>query len=334
MNHHHHRNRSLALLVLLFGAIGVALLLNPTPVMSVRDAEEVCKWEDEEGEQKCKDEADRRNKNKDNYLPDNEGGEEYFDDTGAHEEEEKHYDGYYGYRHRNEPKKVEEWDLWKHGKKYDLYEALDCKDESFQNIHTVETWTLFNRVYNEVIAAIQDDDKLRQKSTIPPVFGKHGFQFPIEIKFDSEVGRGVYSKSDIPKGSLVYISTNNAAFYNGQTFRNFIRDLPPKLACDVHIWAFVRWVSLESGDNDKHMACVDLDEGSFINSSDGEPNRNLALGDDEGELIYEKSEEDGMSLWYGCKMKFYATRDIVAGEEIRADYSDFAETYGWTHMGL
>ena len=89
------------------------------------------------------------------------------------------------------------------------------------------------------------DEELEQDSTIPPEFEKHGFQFPIEIQFKPIIGRGVYATTHIPKGSLLYISTNNAAFFTGQAYRNFLRALPPKLACDVLIWAFVRWVSLD-----------------------------------------------------------------------------------------
>merc|ERR1712166_320212 len=119
-------------------------------------------------------------------------------------------------------------------------------------------------------------------------------------------------------GSLLYLPTNNAAFYNGQTYRNFLRALPSKLACDVLIWAFVRWVSLESNYNNKNMVCVDLDEGSFINTPEGDDDKNMVLGDDKGELLHDM--EDETIVWYGCKMKFYAFRDIVAGEEIRASY--------------
>jgi len=347
--------------------------------------EGVCKWEDAEGEKKCKEEARRRSG--DPYLPDNTGGRDYVDDDDDYagevrgyygyggeseegpstdEEEEEsdgeseddedeendrkwnrgYYGGYYGNRYVPKVKKGEAWDVWKHGGKNDIYRELDCPDydyskgdemfteTSFENIHATDTWKTFNRVYNEVIAAAQEDEALAQEPTIPPKYEAHGFQFPIEIKFDPVVGRGVFAKTDIPAGSLLYLSTNNAAFHHGQMYRNFLRALPDKLACDVQIWAFVRWVSLESEENEKHMVCVDLDEGSFVNSADETDDYNMALGTDDGVFYSDGNEEQQQSLWYGCKMKFFAYRDIRAGEEIRAAYGDFAETDGWMYMGL
>jgi hypothetical protein len=375
-------------LFLLLGAVVFALLSSiaiPTVTVAAaesdsssnkidkEDEEGVCKWEDEEGEKKCKEEAHRRNK--DPYLPESSGGRDYFDDDNSkndneyggyyHEDDdddededdhdEQYYNSFkhvgYGYdreEYEDKPEEGEEWDVWKHGGKGEIYTEMMCpdydyddsemfKDTSFEKIHNAEIWQTFNKIYNEVIAATNDNDKkLRQESTIPPKFDKHGFQFPIEIKFRPVVGRGVYAKTDIPKGSLLYISTNNAAFHNGQTFRNFLKALPAKLACDVQIWAFVRWVSLETAHNAKHMVCVDLDEGSFVNSADVVKDYNMALGNDDGKMYLDmdENEEEQQELWYGCKMKFYASRDIAAGEEIRAYYGDFVETNGWMFLGL
>ena len=331
--------------------------------ISEEDAEGVCKWEDEEGEEKCKAEAHLRNK--DAYLPESSGGRDYSVNDDVSKDDNSKTDGYYGVDHYDNDNdddyyegntaEDEEWDVWKHGDKWQIYKELNCpdynyddnemfKDTSFENIHNAETWQTFNKIYNEVIAATNSDDNkdLHQGSTIPPKFDKHGFQFPIEIKFQPVIGRGVYATTDIPKDSLLYLSTNNAAFYNGQTFRNFLKALPTKLACDVQIWAFVRWVSLETNFNGKHMICVDLDEGSFVNSADENVamQYNMALGNNDGKLYIDmdtdtvENAEEQRELWYGCKMKFYASRDIVAGEEIRASYNDFVEMEGWAFLGL
>jgi hypothetical protein len=305
--------------------------------------EAVCEWEDEEGRKLCKEALHEMNG--DTYLPSSNGNKDFVDDDDYYEKEgehkdEDHEDDDDDEEEWNLRKQDKDWDVWKHGSNGDLYQALECpsydndfSDTSFENIHTVETWHTFNRIYNEVIAATKDTD-LEQESTIPSTFDKHGFQFPIEIKFQPNIGRGVFAKTDIPKGSLLYVSTNNAAFFNGQTYRNFINALPPKLACDVTIWAFVRWVSLETEENDVHMVCVDLDEGSFVNSSDDDSQYNMALGNDKGTLYQEAAEEEERELWYGCKMKFWASRDIKAGEEIRASYNDFVERDGWRFLTL
>jgi len=335
-----------------------------------RVVRDVCKWDVEAGREKCHSLSDNDDDDsiEDGYYggEDIREDEEYHeeDDEGIsededeeyHEEEDEEYQEEYHegisedeeyYQYRKHPENGEEWDVWKHGGKTEIYYALNCpkfnldtfesqdfENTSFENIHTIETWKTFNRIYNEIIADARGDPELEQDSTIPPTFGKHGFQFPIEIKFDRAVGRGVYALTDIPKGSLLYLSTNNAAFLHGQTFRNFMKALPSKLACDVVIWSFVRWVSLESEENDRHMVCVDLDEGSFINSANNKDDYNMALGNDDGIGYDEGTEEENRQLWFGCKMKFWASRDIRAGEEIRADYSDFAEIHGWKYLGL
>eukprot|EP00534_Pseudo-nitzschia_fraudulenta_P004561 CAMPEP_0201118870 /NCGR_PEP_ID=MMETSP0850-20130426/3065_1 /ASSEMBLY_ACC=CAM_ASM_000622 /TAXON_ID=183588 /ORGANISM="Pseudo-nitzschia fraudulenta, Strain WWA7" /LENGTH=344 /DNA_ID=CAMNT_0047384339 /DNA_START=328 /DNA_END=1362 /DNA_ORIENTATION=+ len=331
----------------------------PDSKLDKEDEEGVCKWEDEDGKKKCRDDEHRRKR--DPYLPDSEGGRDYLDDDyyggEYHEEYDEEQteggddDDFYDpndldyERYMDRPEAGEEWDVWKHGGKGQIYTALKCPDydydneemftnTSFENIHTTETWQTFNKVYNEVITATKGNEKLEQESSIPSSFEKHGFQFPIEIKFQPMVGRGVYTKEKIPKGRLLYISTNNGAFYEGQVFRNFLRALPPKLACDVMIWSFVRWVSLETETNEKHMVCVDLDEGSFVNSADVTDEYNMALGNNEGTLYHDGTDEEKEQLWWGCKMKFYASRDIEAGEEIRAEYGDFVETEGWKFLGL
>lgn len=83
---------------------------------------------------------------------------------------------------------------------------------------------------------------------------------------------------------------------------------------------------------DEFVVCVDLDEGSFVNSAPYQSHQcNMELGTETGLL---EKEEDEETTWYGCDMKFYAKRDIAANEEIRADYDDFAEPQAWHEMGL
>lgn len=309
--------------------------------------EEICQWDDQEGKEKCKqhqqiqaeivEQVEEEDYEYDDDVGDDDFGYDDLEDFSETDMELFYYKKYYR-QFMSLPTEGEEFDVWKHGTKNQLYYELNCpeemKDSTFESIHTTETWELFNKIYNEVIAATQGDKELQQASTIPEKFEKSGFQFPVEVKFDDKKGRGIYSKVDIPKGSLLYISTNNGAFLNGQTYRNFLKALPRNLACDVMIWAFVRWVSLESEYNDAHMVCVDLDEGSFINAADSSKLYNMALGNDAGKLLDDMDEEEELELWYGCKMKFYAYKDIKAGEEIQASYADFAEQSGWRFLGL
>ena len=78
------------------------------------------------------------------------------------------------------------------------------------------------------------------------------------------------------------------------------------------------------------LVCADLDEGSFLNNAKYIPQWNIELGTDR--LL--GKDEDRKVTWYGCDMKFYAKRDIHPGEEIRANYADFAEPHAWKILGL
>ena len=210
--------------------------------------------------------------------------------------------------------------VWKEGSLEEIGKYLDC-DWGSTEIHQEDAWGTFNKVYNEVVGL--------EWSTIPPKYGSNGFQMPVEIKFDEDVGRGVFTKVPIKKGDLIYISTNNAQFHAAQDYRNYLRSLPVALACDVLIWAFSRMLSAET---ELHIACVDLDEGSFINTAPvSSLECNMELGTETGLL---KEGDDETSTHYGCDLKFYAKRDIQENEEIRADYGEFAEPHGWLEMGL
>lgn len=212
--------------------------------------------------------------------------------------------------------------VWKTGNVRKMTDYLDCEWES-KEVHQQDAWSIFNRVYNEVVGL--------ERSTIPPSYGSNGFQIPVEIKYSEDVGRGVFTKVSINKGDLIYVSTNNAQFHTAQEYRNFLRGLPVDLACDVIIWAFSRMVSEEK--EDEFIACVDLDEGSFVNTAHhSSPRCNMELGTEHG--LLKEGEDNDKLTWYGCDMKFYASRDIAANEEIRADYGDFAEPHGWYEMGL
>jgi hypothetical protein len=333
------------------------------------------------------DEDEDEDKNDDNDKDEEEEEDEYYYEEDDEEEEDEEYYGhtssnYYGGGGRDywdddvylnvflewpDIENGEEFNVWKHGNKNELYYELNCdKDEKdddndlnisnlkeykgkhITNIHSKETWELFNKVYNKIL---KESNTKQIESSIPSQFNTNGYQYDIEIKFDPKVGRGVFALEDISKGSLLYVSINTATFYEGQIFRNFLFSLPKKLACDIMIWSYVREIKPEVDvvfnnadyENDyddiyypKFMICCDLDEGSFINSAYDENEYNMALGTKDDGTFYEDStlEQKKNELWYGCKMHFYASTDIKKGDEIRADYSDFVEEDGWKYLGL
>lgn len=215
--------------------------------------------------------------------------------------------------------------VWKTKSLAEVSEFLGC-EWGTSNAYTKDDWSTFNRVYNEVLGP--------EKSSIPPTYESNGFQIPVEVKYSEDVGRGIFTTVPISEGDLVYISTNNAQFRREEEYLTFLRKLPKDYACDVLIWAFSRMVSAEKMEEGKdgYMACVDLDEGSFINSAKWHsPECNMELGTENGLL---EEGDDERVTWYGCNLRFYANRDIAANEEIRADYGDFAEPHGWGEMGF
>jgi hypothetical protein len=213
---------------------------------------------------------------------------------------------------------------------WDDTESLQQQSETLKTVHTDETWKTLNRIYHEVMSKQTN----KRTPSLPSEYTTNGFHVPIEIKYDPKVGRGIYVKDFVPKGALVWNAKNTAMFHDAQDYRDFLRALPKQLACDVIVWAYVRMVSPPAEEDDydtaEYMACVDLDEGSFINHALRRPKLNLAVGTDH--LL--RPDEDKRLAWYGCDNKFYASRDIIAGEELRFNYNEFAEPFGWKLMGL
>ena len=249
--------------------------------------------------------------------------------------------------------------IWTDGTVDEIYEVLDCPktNSGFRHLHddASSSWTTLNRMYNDLMAS------KGKPSTVPSTFDGSGFQHPVEVRYNPDRGRGVFTKTFVPKGSLVWKGTNTATFDDAQDYRDFIRTLPRQDACEVLIWAYTRLASEENGDDedeDEYLICVDLDEGSMVNSAslmdvtkqrfgdsgDGDvQNRtnatarsqyvNCALGLDDGPMPENPTEKDKERTWYGCFMYFYATKDIPPGTEIITDYDEFSE-HAWEDMGL
>mmetsp|Transcript_61379 Transcript_61379/g.150223 ORF Transcript_61379/g.150223 Transcript_61379/m.150223 type:complete len:370 (+) Transcript_61379:210-1319(+) len=261
--------------------------------------------------------------------------------------------------------------IWTEGTVDEIYEYLNCPktNEGYSFTHTEESWETLNGLYNNLMTT------KNKPSSIPPSFVTSGFQYPIEIRYDPTRGRGVFTKTLIRKGTLIWKGVNTASFDDAQDYRDFIQSLTlsssnpdannrnhNQLACDVLIWAYSRTVSDER--DDEYLACVDLDEGSMVNSAslnnsidngtatitsgndstdtiipndtaaaDVNDTVNCVLGLDDGPMPDNPTEQDYERIWYGCYMYFYATKDILPGTEIIADYDEFSE-HAWDEMGL
>ena len=187
----------------------------------------------------------------------------------------------------------------------EMRKHLQCSEyyqRAEQTIHDQDAWKRMRRKYVDIVGA---------ESTIgPPQSGYNGFSRPYQVGH-SRHGRGIYAKTDIPKGSLVWHNIRSAAFSEGMQFREFVMTLPRELGCDVLQWSYVM---------DEKIYC-DLDEGSFCNNgySDGS---NIDIDEVASAKFIAKA---GMQL--------FATRDIKKGEELLCNYSSFSDG-DWRLFGL
>merc|ERR1712160_187464 len=88
----------------------------------------------------------------------------------------------------------------------------------------------------------------------------------------------------------------------------------------------IEWDELDYWEDDELeegqilLICVDLDEGSFMNSGYWQEEDNSTLG---------CISEAGSKVLGGCKQNYFALRDIDAGEELLVNYGEFALPHGW-----
>jgi SET domain len=197
-----------------------------------------------------------------------------------------------------------------------------------------------------------------------------GFRKAVQARqTDDGKGRGVYAAEAIRKGELVWTATaSTARFPSGALYRQFLAIVPADLACDVLQWAYVQDVvhfresTARSGNNDLHNRCcndntteaipqspqqlqpdtsrspvlrisVDLDEGSYMNGEDYDPNVGCLTEDEEDDGDDEESQPTRTPPSH-CQQNFYALRDIRVGEELLCYYGDFATSDGWAEFGL
>lgn len=195
--------------------------------------------------------------------------------------------------------------IWSDFTVSEMRKHLQCSEyyqRAEQTIHEQGAWKRMRKKYVDIVGA---------ESTIgPPESGYNGFSRPYQVGHNRH-GRGIYAKTDIPKGSLVWHNIRSAAFSEGMQFRELVMTLPRELGCDVLQWSYVM---------DEKIYC-DLDEGSFCNNgySDGS---NIDIDEVASAKFIAKA---GMQL--------FATRDIKKGEELLCNYSSFSDG-DWRLFGL
>lgn len=204
-----------------------------------------------------------------------------------------------------------------------LWESFHCDEDRPLHIHTDQEWKLIQSIYEEIVGI--------ESSSLPKggYLGIYGFYPPVEVRMGNH-GRGIHVMTDIDEGTLVWRSFLTARFESGTDYQRFLQALPPPLACDVLMWAYTRLEQPPpkpgtTTQDIRVVACVDLDPGSFVNGCDVDEECNLELW--QGDTIINPRMT-------GCRLEFYAARDIEAGEELRIDYSFSEGGSGWAKLGF
>mmetsp|Transcript_7058 Transcript_7058/g.10304 ORF Transcript_7058/g.10304 Transcript_7058/m.10304 type:complete len:237 (-) Transcript_7058:35-745(-) len=156
-----------------------------------------------------------------------------------------------------------------------------CAQSDYQRaIYDNETWIFLQKAYLET----QDKYATISESYL----GVKSIRVPYEVK-EGKRGRGVVMTGFVEEGTQIWEEYHHAEFRSEKRFRKFMKKLPYALQCEILLWAYPQG---------RKRASVDLDEGSFINHSNDEEERNFA--------------NSGR-----------ASRDIQAGEELLMDYGSF-----------
>lgn len=158
-----------------------------------------------------------------------------------------------------------------------------------------------------------------------------GFHVRVQARQADHKGRGIFAMEPIKKGQKVWSTSMTARFTSGNDYRAFLAEIPADLACDVIQWAYVQSLPSIDEDTERAFISVDLDEGSFVNSCGDEGGSD---DDEDTEANLGCHQEAAQHEEGGCKLNYFATRDIEVGEEILLDYSDFAISHGWEWFGL
>jgi hypothetical protein len=198
-----------------------------------------------------------------------------------------------------------EWwksDHWTLGK---LWNHFDCNIlfESERQIPSTETWMKMRQAYVDVVGS--------SESTIGEPNEVDGFFAPIEVQQSPGKGRGLFAAEDIPRGQHIWSGAiQMATFDSGLDYKKFLGSISDDDACDVLQYAYVVILGDDAENQDNARICVDLDNGSIMNSVD---------------FDHDTVDAGCLPEWNdrfrgGCDLNLYALRDIKKGDEILMDY--------------
>mmetsp|Transcript_29459 Transcript_29459/g.70025 ORF Transcript_29459/g.70025 Transcript_29459/m.70025 type:complete len:298 (-) Transcript_29459:143-1036(-) len=221
------------------------------------------------------------------------------------------------------------------------YQGVAVVDEDGEGI-----WDEHVRRIREQLSTIRekyDRDNINNDAPINGGSRPSSMLIPFEVGDAGEhKGRGIFAKEGIQKGQLVIDLDNGSSGYfkDGHEWRKFTVSLSREVACNFIEWSWVQDMPrIDDGDEGEKNDVTDardgltifiaFDESNLINSAEWDHEEaNVACGS--------PPVDDGDYLVGPCRYKFYATRDIEAGEELLINYSEFEDVdqSGWDDIGL
>jgi hypothetical protein len=211
----------------------------------------------------------------------------------------------------------EQW--WRDYRIGDFWRYLKCEElfEKPRPIHDESTWRVLWDSFHKITTPLAPSFVGPQ-----PQGNASGFAVQHFVKQIPGKGRGIFASQFIPKGKLVYSTTKQTArFHNAHHYRTFLTSIPEDLTCDVLMWAYVQDLAMD-GEEEKLVISLDMDDGSLCN--DGDSMANIGCDSEAAEFVQ-----------YGCKLNYFALRDIEAGEELECMYGNFVPADGgWNAFGL
>mmetsp|Transcript_27518 Transcript_27518/g.60552 ORF Transcript_27518/g.60552 Transcript_27518/m.60552 type:complete len:331 (-) Transcript_27518:43-1035(-) len=236
--------------------------------------------------------------------------------------------------------------MWSIMTREDMDKYLECDYEIERAIHTPETWIGMREAYISVVGS--------EKATVELVPNTEktfetAFRLQFEVRQSPGKGRGIFARTNVPRGEILYDFSQSAQFKKGSEFAEFLRILRPELACDVLMWSYVQYFGegvLGSRSNPKDYESqlsdlrivVDLDPGSFCNDG-GRKKGNMAWLNSKGQISRQSNVNDPPSARIRRRngsiredavksAPLVAIRDIAAGEELMCIYNQFSEGLG------
>ncbi|KAL3790450.1 hypothetical protein ACHAWO_007140 [Cyclotella atomus] len=201
-------------------------------------------------------------------------------------------------------------------------------------------------------------DKYRNEINTVPIFASREqsstvFSVPIIVGDAGVKGRGIYAQQDITKGTLVLdVDSNNVGiFKDAMQWRQFTYTLgveDEELACNFMEWCWIQHVREDDGNDARHInededirvghtVFLAFDESGLINNAEwGDDVANIRCGSYLPSIGQDDGSESSSEEWGPCKYRYYASRDIKAGDEILINYSEFEDKSqtGWIDFGV